>query len=279
MIGVERGSLFIPPLLGFVTLIENRAQSLASRIDRHAQRMKDAEEVATLALMDCATTPTHAKDAEQEDAALALMACTATNTCMKVNTCTKVTEEGATLALMALTSAANRAQQCKLHEVQVLLALHTENRTVLPVQQHVATISPVPVRNFWSAATSIGTGTGAVKSVRLVLRAPGVPARTHALPLPLSASADPSLKRRAESTLSGASSSGKKVCQWKGTVLLNEQYLRLHAPAAPLLPTAAPAAAPAPAIAAPSKKAVRCKWRTTQQIVPICSSRWVHVAI
>ena len=238
----------------------------------NARTKDDAEEVATLALMDCATTPTHAKDAE-EDAALALMACTATNTCMKVNTCTKVTEEGATLALMALTSAANRAQQCKLHEVQVLLALHTENRTVLPVQQHVATISPVPVRNFWSAATSIGTGTGAVKSVRLVLRAPGVPARTHALPLPLSASADPSLKRRAESTLSGASSSGKKVCQWKGTVLLNEQYLRLHAPAAPLLPTAAPAAAPAPAIAAPSKKAVRCKWRTTQQIVPGKSER------
>jgi len=45
-------------------------------------------------------------------------------------------------------------------------------------------------------------------------------------------------------------SSGKKI-QWKGTVLLNEQYHRLHAPAAPLLPTAAPAASPAPAVAAP----------------------------
>ena len=76
----------------------------------------------------------------------------------------------------------------------------------------------------------------------------------------------------------------------EGTVLFDEQYLRPHAPTAPLLPAAVPAAAPAPAVAAPSK-AVRCKWRTTQQIlpvvpvpvtqqiVPVCSSRWVHVAI
>jgi len=244
----------------------------------HAQRMattntrtKDAEEVATLALMACATTHTHTKGTD-EGAALALMACTA------ANTCTKVAEEGATLALMALTSAANHAQQCKLHEDQVLLALHTENRTALPVQQHVVTILPVPVRNFWSIATSTGTGMGTIKTVRLVLRAPSVPARTLSQTHPLSASSNPSLKRRAESTPSGASSSGKKVCQWKGTVLLNEQYLRLHAPTAPLLPTAAPAAA-ALAVAAPSKKAVRCKWRATQQIVPTCSSRWVHCAI
>ena len=227
----------------------------------HAQRTtntrtKDAEEVATLALMACATTHTHTKGTD-EGAALALMACTA------ANTCTKVAEEGATLALMALTSAANHAQQFKLHEDQVLLALHTENRTALPVQQHVVTASPVPVRNFWSIATSTGTGMGTIKTVRLVLRAPSVPARTLSQTHPLSASSNPSLKRRAESTPSGASSSrGKKVCRWKGTVLLN-------APAAPLSPTAPPAPAPAPvARAAPSKKAVRCTWHTTQQIVP-----------
>ena len=189
-----------------------------------------------------------------------------TTTMTTTSTRTKVAEEGATQALMALASAATHAQQCKLHEVQVLLALATENRAALPVQQHVVTASPVPVRNFWSAATASS-------------RAPAGPARALASPPPLSvSSAGPSTKRRAESTPSGASSSGKKVCQWKGTVLLNEQYLRLHAPTAPLLPTAAPAAA-ALAVAAPSKKAVRCKWRTTQQIVPTCSSRWVHCAI
>lgn len=195
-----------------------------------------------------------------------------TTTMTTTSTRTKVAEEGATQALMALASAATHAQQCKLHEVQVLLALATENRAALPVQQHVVTASPVPVRNFWSIATSTGTGMGTIKTVRLVLRAPSVPARTLSQTHPLSASSNPSLKRRAESTPSGASSSGKKVCQWKGTVLLNEQYLRLHAPTAPLLPTAAPAAA-ALAVAAPSKKAVRCKWRTTQQIVPGKSER------
>ena len=241
-------------------------------------RMKDAEEAATLALMSCATTSTRTKDTD-EGAALALMAC---------NKYTKVAEEGATLALMALTSAVTDSQQSKLLEVQVLMALHTANRTVLPVQQHVATVLPVPVRNFWSAATSTGTG----KTVRLVLRAPGGPTLVHALAPPISASAGPSIKRRAESTPSGASSPpGKKVCQWKGTVLLNEQYLRVHAPAPKRAAAAAlaPASAlrPAPAVAVPSKKVVRCKWRTTQQIVPqqhqqivpTCSSRWVHVAM
>ena len=172
-----------------------------------------------------------------------------TTTMTTTSTRTKVAEEGATLALMALASAATHAQQCKLHEVQVLLALATENRTVLPVQQHVVTVSPVPVRNFWSAATTSS-------------RAPAGPARALASPPPLSASsAGPSTKRRAESTPSGTSSTGKKACQWKSTVLLNEQYV--HATAAPL----------SPAAAAPSKKAVRCKWRTTQQIVPGKSER------
>ena len=177
-----------------------------------------------------------------------------TTTMTTTSTRTKVAEEGATLALMALASAATHAQQCKLHEVQVLLALATENRTVLPVQQHVVTVSPVPVRNFWSAATTSS-------------RAPAGPARALASPPPLPASsAGPSTKRRAESTPSGTSSTGKKACQWKSTVLLNEQYV--HATAAPLS-----APAPAPAAAAPSKKAVRCKWRTTQQIVPGKSER------
>ena len=182
-----------------------------------------------------------------------------TNTMTTKNTRTKDAEEGATFALMALASAATHAQQCKLHEVQVLLALHTENRT--EVQRHVAATAIVPVRNFWSAATTTS-------------RAPSGPVRPRASPPPLSASsAGPSTKRRAESTPSGASSTGKKACQWKGTVLLNEQYFRLHAPAAPFSPTAAPAPAPAPAAAAPSKKAVRCRWRTTQQIVPGKSER------
>ena len=180
-----------------------------------------------------------------------------TTTMTTTSTRTKVAEEGATQALMALASAATHAQQCKLHEVQVLLALATENRAALPVQQHVVTASPVPVRNFWSAATTSS-------------RAPAGPARALASPPPLSvSSAGPSTKRRAESTPSGTSSTGKKACQWKSTVLLNEQYV--HATAAPLSPTAAPASAPA--TAAPSKKAVRCKWRTTQQIVPGKSER------
>ena len=236
-------------------------------------RTKDAEEAATLALMACATTHTQTKETE-EGAALALMACTAD---LRQKTCADIAEdEGATLALLGLTSAANREEQCKLHEGQVLLALHTENKTALPV------------RNFWKAR---GTGKGALKTVRLVLRGPGVPAFTHASPVPVAASAGP-MKRRAESTSGASSPPGKKVCQWKGTVLFDEQYLRPHAQAAPLLPAAVPAAAPAPAVAAPSK-AVRCKWRTTQQILPVvpqpvpvtqqimpaCSSRWVHVAI
>ena len=180
-----------------------------------------------------------------------------TTTMTTTSTRTKVAEEGATQALMALASAATHAQQCKLHEVQVLLALATENRAALPVQQHVVTASPVPVRNFWSAATASS-------------RAPAGPARALASPPPLSiSSAGSSTKRRAESTPSGTSSTGKKACQWKSTVLLNEQYV--HATAAPLSPTAAPASAPA--TAAPSKKAVRCKWRTTQQIVPGKSER------
>ena len=182
---------------------------------------------------------------------------TSTATMPTTSTRTKVAEEGATQALMALASAATHAQQCKLHEVQVLLALATENRAALPVQQHVVTASPVPVRNFWSAATASS-------------RAPAGPARALASPPPLSvSSAGPSTKRRAESTPSGTSSTGKKACQWKSTVLLNEQYV--HATAAPLSPTAAPASAPA--TAAPSKKAVRCKWQTTQQIVPGKSER------
>ena len=180
-----------------------------------------------------------------------------TTTMTTTSTRTKVAEEGATLALMALASAATHAQQCKLHEVQVLLALATENRAALPVQQHVVTASPVPVRNFWSAATASS-------------RAPAGPARALASPPPLSASsAGPSTKRRAENTPSGTSSTGKKACRWKSTVLLNEQYV--YATAAPLSPTAAPASAPA--TAAPSKKAVRCKWQTTQQIVPGKSER------
>ena len=95
-----------------------------------------------------------------------------TTTMTATSTRTKVAEEGATLALMALASAATHAQQCKLHEVQVLLALATENRTVLPVQQHVVTVSPVPVRNFWNAATTSS-------------RAPAGPARALASPPPL----------------------------------------------------------------------------------------------
>ena len=233
-------------------------------------RTKEAEEAATLALMACATTHTQTKETD-EGAALALMACTAAK-----KACTDIAEdEGATLALLGLTSASNREEQSKAHEGQVLLALHSENKTVLPV------------RNFWKAR---GTGRGALKTVRLVLRGPGVPAFTHASPAPVAASAGPMKRSRAESTSCASSPPGKKVCQWKGTVLFDEQYLRPHAPAAPLLPAAVPAAAPAPAVAAPSK-AVRCKWRTTQQILPVvpvpvtqqimpaCSSRWVHVAI
>ena len=178
-----------------------------------------------------------------------------TSTITTTATRTQDAEQGATLALMALASAATHAQQCKLHEVQVLLALHAENRTV---QQHAAATVPVPVRNFWSAASTSG-------------RAPGGPVRPCASPPPplslSTSSAGPSTKRRAESTPSSTSSpTGKKACHWKGTVLLN-------APAAPLSPAAAPKPAPAPAAAAPSKKAVRCKWRTTQQIVPGKSER------
>ena len=233
-------------------------------------RTKDAEEAATLALMACATTHTQTKETD-EGAALALMACTAAK-----KTSTDIAEdEGATLALLGLTSAANREEQSKLHEGQVLRTLHSENKTA------------VPVRNFWKGK---GTGRGALKTVRLVLRGPGVPAFTHASPAPVAASAGPIKRSRAETTSGASSPPGKKVCQWKGTVLFDEQYLRPHAPAAPLLPAAVPAAAPAPAVAAPSK-AVRCKWRTTQQILPVvpvpvtqqimpaCSSRWVHVAI
>ena len=164
------------------------------------------------------------------------------------STRTKVAEESATLALMTLASAATHAQQCKLHEVQVLLALA---RTAMPAPQHVVTSSPAPVRNFWSAATTSS-------------RAPAGPARALASPPPLPASSSPCTKRRAESTPSGSSSTGKKACQWKSAVLLNEKY----ATAAPLSPTAAPAAAPTQAAVAPSKKAMRCKWHTTQQIEP-----------
>ena len=176
---------------------------------------------------------------------------TSTATMPTTSTRTKVAEESATLALMSLASAATHAQQCKLHEVQVLLALSTENRTAMPAPQRVVTNSPVPVRNFWSAATTSS-------------RAPAGPARALASPPPLPASSGPCTKRRAESTPSGSSSTGKKACQWKSAVLLNEKY----ATAAPLSPTAAPAPAPAPAAVAPSKKAMRCKWHTTQQIVP-----------
>lgn len=174
---------------------------------------------------------------------------TSTATMPTTSTRTKVAEESATLALMTLASAATHAQQCKLHEVQVLMALATENRTAMPARQHVVKNSPVPVRNFWSAATTSS-------------RVPAGPARALASPPPLSASSGPYTKRRAESTPSGSSSTGKKACQWKSAVLLNEKY----ATAAPLSPTAAPA--PAPAAVAPSKKAMRCKWHTTQQIVP-----------
>ena len=173
---------------------------------------------------------------------------TSTATMPTTSTRTKVAEESATLALMTLASAATHAQQCKLHEVQVLLALTTENRTAMPAPQRVVTNSPVPVRNFWSAATTSS-------------RAPAGPARALASPPPLSTSSGPCTKRRAESTPSGSSSTGKKACQWKSAVLLNEKY----ATAAPLSPTAAPAPA---APVAPSKKAMRCKWHTTQQIEP-----------
>jgi hypothetical protein len=176
---------------------------------------------------------------------------TSTATMPTTSTRTKVAEESATLALMTLASAATHAQQCKLHEVQVLMALATENRTAMPARQHVVKNSPVPVRNFWNAATTSS-------------RVPAGPARALASPLLLSASSGPCTKRRAESTPSGSSSTGKKACQWKSAVLLNEKY----ATAAPLSPTAAPAPAPAPAAVAPSKKAMRCKWHTTQQIVP-----------
>merc|ERR1740117_2063160 len=73
-----------------------------------------------------------------------------TTTATTTATRTKDAEEGATFALMALASAATHAQQCKRHEVQVLRALHTENRT--EAQQHVA--AAVAVRDFWSAATT-----------------------------------------------------------------------------------------------------------------------------
>ena len=176
---------------------------------------------------------------------------TSTATMPTTSTRTKVAEESATLALMSLASAATHAQQCKLHEVQVLLALATENRIAMPAPQRVVTNSPVPVRNFWSAATTSS-------------RVPAGPARALASPPPLSTSSGPCTKRRAESTPSGSSSTGKKACQWKSAVLLNEKY----ATAAPLSPTAAPAPAPAPAAVSPSKKAMRCKWHTTQQIEP-----------
>ena len=142
-------------------------------------RTKDAEEAATLALMACATTHTQTKETD-EGAALALMACTAAK-----KTCTEIAEdEGATLALLGLTSAANREEQSKLHEGQVLRTLHSENKTA------------VPVRNFWKGK---GTGRGALKTVRLVLRGPGVPAFTHASPAPVAASAGPMKRSRAES--------------------------------------------------------------------------------
>ena len=127
---------------------------------------------------------------------------TSTATMPTTSTRTKVAEESATLALMSLASAATHAQQCKLHEVQVLLALSTENRTAMPAPQHVVTSSPAPVRNFWSAATTSS-------------RAPAGPARALASPPPLPASSGPCTKRRAESTPSGSSSTGKKACQWK----------------------------------------------------------------
>ena len=117
---------------------------------------------------------------------------TSTATMPTTSTRTKVAEESATLALMTLASAATHAQQCKLHEVQVLLALSTENRTTMPAPQRVVTNSPVPVRNFWSAATTSS-------------RAPAGPARALASPPPLSASSSPCTKRRAESTPSGSS--------------------------------------------------------------------------
>jgi hypothetical protein len=91
-----------------------------------------------------------------------------TTTMTTTSTRTKVAEEGATLALMALASAATHAQQCKLHEVQVLLALHAENRTV---QKHAAATVPVPVRNFWSAGSTSS-------------RAPAGPVRPGAAPPP-----------------------------------------------------------------------------------------------
>ena len=47
---------------------------------------------------------------------------TSTATMPTTSTRTKDAEESATLALMTLASAATHAQQCKLHEVQVLLA-------------------------------------------------------------------------------------------------------------------------------------------------------------
>ena len=170
---------------------------------------------------------------------------------------TKDAENGATFALMALASAATHAQQCKRHEVQVLRALHTENRT--EAQQHVA--AAVAVRDFWSAATTTPS------------RTTGGPVQPRASPLPLSASsagpsttssAGPSTKRRAESAPSGVGGTRKKTCQWKHTVVLSEQCFRPLAPAGP---------ARAPAAAAPSKTALRCKWQTTQQIVPGKSER------
>ena len=139
---------------------------------------------------------------------------TSTATMPTTSTRTKVAEESATLALMTLASAATHAQQCKLHEVQVLLALTTENRTAMPAPQRVVTNSPVPVRNFWSAATTSS-------------RAPAGPARALASPPPLSASSSPCTKRRAESTPSGSSSTGKKACQWKSAVLLPFQCMHL----------------------------------------------------
>ena len=143
-------------------------------------RTRDAEEAATLALMACATTHTQTKETD-EGAALALMACTAAK-----KTSTDIAEDaGATLALLGLTSAANREEQSKLHEGQVLRTLHSENKTA------------VPVRNFWKGK---GTGRGALKTVRLVLRGPGVPAFTHASPAPVAASAGPMKRSRAEST-------------------------------------------------------------------------------
>ena len=155
---------------------------------------------------------------------------------------TKDAENGATFALMALASAATHAQQCKRHEVQVLRALHTENRT--EAQQHVA--AAVAVRDFWSIAKTTPS------------QVTGGPVRRRASPPALyTSSAGPRTKRRAGGAPSGVGGTSKKACQWKHTVLLSEQGFRPHAPGL----------ARVPAAATPSKT-VHCRWQTMQQIVP-----------